>query len=222
MGKINIPPRKDLEKFLRESENTQRLIDHSNMVADLALRIADIFIAKGIWVNKEVLEAGAILHDISIGKHHVPEHGMIGHDMILELGLPEPVARLADIHMPWSEDEAKTLNFPPKYCKDHFPSNWEEKIFIAADSIPFLAIYMEVDPWTNEPGKLIEAVLPFFNEDYFLPITGKNVEKDYPFFIRWLRSTQEILENYSRSDFIEFRRELESKYPPDYLKEVAR
>lgn len=218
---MNIPSRKDLEKILRDAGNTQRLIDHSNMVADLALRIADIFIAKGTWVNKVVLEAGAILHDISYEKHHGPDHGMIGHDMILELGLPEPVARLADIHEPWSEDEAKTLNLPPKYCKDHFPSNWEEKIFIAADSIPFLAIHMGVDPWTNEPYKLIDAVLPYFNEDYFLPITGKKIEKDHPFFKRWLRATQEILEHYPRSDFVEFRKELESKYPLDYLKEVA-
>ncbi|MFC1803899.1 HDIG domain-containing metalloprotein, partial [Thermoproteota archaeon] len=194
MTNMNIPNREKLVNYLKETGNSQRLIDHSNMVADLCLRIADIVIKKGIKVDKKILEAGAILHDISFDKHHGPDHGMIGHDMILELGLPEAVARLAEIHEPWSENETRMLKIPEKYCRDHFPINWEEKIFIAADSIPFLDIYSGIDPWINDRDELIDAALPFFNDDYFMPITGKEITKDHPFLRRWIRATKEVLE----------------------------
>ena len=179
--------REELIIMLKDAGNGQRLIDHSKMVADLSLRIANILIdEKGIHVNKRVLEAGAILHDISWEKHRGPDHCLIGHDMILDLGLPESVARIAEIHEPWSKEECETLKMPEKYCKDHFPIAWEEKIFIAGDSIPFFEIYSGCNPWSDKYETLAEKVLPFYNDEYFIPITGSPIDIHQPFLKRWI------------------------------------
>ncbi|MBW3021980.1 HD domain-containing protein [Candidatus Woesearchaeota archaeon] len=111
---MNIPTEQECMNLLEE--HNPRMIEHSVFVKELSLKIADIITQRGINVNRELLIAGALLHDIK--KSHVgDQHNKLGERFLLELGYPE-VARI---------------------CKNHFfetsPETTEEKIVFYVDKI---------------------------------------------------------------------------------------
>jgi len=89
---------------------------------------------KGYDVDIELVEIGAILHDIGRSKTHGTDHAAVGGEMVRRLGVAEPVARIVDRHVGAGipEDEARALGLPEGV---YVPETLEEKIVCYADKL---------------------------------------------------------------------------------------
>lgn len=111
-------------------------------MSKIAVRIARRLKDKGYDVDMELVEIGAILHDIGRSKTHNADHAAVGGNMVRQLGIAEPVARIVDRHIGAGipEDEAKALGLPDGV---YVPKTLEEKIVCYADKL--IAGWREVD-----------------------------------------------------------------------------
>jgi uncharacterized protein len=103
-------------------------------VAELATEIAEVCKQKGLKVDLELVEIGALLHDIGRSKTHSVHHAVIGAKVARSLGLPEPVLAIIKRHVGGgiTAKEAKKLGWP----KDvYIPQTLEEKIVSYADKL---------------------------------------------------------------------------------------
>jgi uncharacterized protein len=119
------------------------LLLHSNQVKDKALQILSNCKLK---LDRTIVENGALLHDIGIGRCHAPSilcngtepylaHGIIGAAMLRELDPSlEPYARICERHtgtgITAAEVTAQNLPIP---IKDYLPETPEEKLICLAD-----------------------------------------------------------------------------------------
>jgi len=129
-----LPSREQALNFLRESGCSQNVIKHCEAVAELALEIAKKCVEKGLNVNLELVEIGALLHDIGRAKTHNVHHAVAGAQIAKALGLPEPVIAIIKRHVGGgiTAEEAKKLGWP----KDVYtPQTIEEKIVAYADKL---------------------------------------------------------------------------------------
>ena len=108
----------------------------------IAVRIARQLKEKGHEVDTELVEIGAILHDIGRSKTHDADHAAVGGNMVRQLGIAEAVARIVDRHIGAGipEDEARALGLPDGV---YVPETLEEKIVCYADKL--IAGWREVD-----------------------------------------------------------------------------
>jgi len=108
---------------------SDEVIQHCLAVRDIAVRIA-----QKAHANIALVEAGAILHDIGRSKTHGILHGVLGAELARNLGLPEQIIMIIELHIgagiPKNESEA--LGLPPK---DYMPISLEEKIVAHADNL---------------------------------------------------------------------------------------
>ena len=111
-------------------------------VSKIAVRMARQLKDKGHDVDVELVEIGSILHDIGRSKTHDTDHGAVGGEMVRQLGIAEPVARIVDRHIGAGipEDEARALGLPEGV---YVPETLEEKIVCYADKL--IAGWREVD-----------------------------------------------------------------------------
>jgi len=103
-------------------------------VAELALEIAKACKQRGLGVDLELVEIGALLHDIGRAKTHSVHHAVIGAEIAKSLSLPEPVILIIKRHVGGgiSIKEAEKLGWP----KDiYVPQTLEEKIVSYADKL---------------------------------------------------------------------------------------
>ncbi|MDH7594054.1 MAG: HDIG domain-containing protein [Methanomicrobiales archaeon] len=84
-------------------------------------------------VDRDLVEAGAALHDIGRAKTHSIAHGQVGADICREMGLPEEIARIVECHV--------GAGIPPCECillglapRDCVPFTIEERIVAHADN----------------------------------------------------------------------------------------
>jgi len=129
-----LPSREQALNFLRESGCSPNVIKHCEAVAELALEIAKKCVEKGLKVNLELVEIGALLHDIGRAKTHSVHHAVAGAQIAKALGLPEPVIAIIKRHVGGgiTAEEAKKLGWP----KDVYtPQTIEEKIVAYADKL---------------------------------------------------------------------------------------
>jgi len=131
---MRLPSREEAIKMLMESGCTPGVILHSLTVSQLAVEIADKLSRRGVKVNRQLVEVGAILHDIGRSKTSTVHHGVIGAKMLRDRGLPEPVALIAERHVGCGipREEAKRLGWPDK---NYSPETIEEKIVAYADKL---------------------------------------------------------------------------------------
>ncbi|MEM2673340.1 MAG: TIGR00295 family protein, partial [Candidatus Bathyarchaeia archaeon] len=120
--------------FLRESGCPENVIKHCEAVADLAVEIAKKCLEKGVNVNLELVEMGALLHDIGRAKTHSVHHAVIGAQIAKTLGLPEPIITIIKRHVGGgiTAQEAKKLGWPRDV---YTPQTLEEKIVAYADKL---------------------------------------------------------------------------------------
>ncbi|MGQ9506366.1 MAG: TIGR00295 family protein [Candidatus Bathycorpusculaceae bacterium] len=129
-----LPSREEALYFLRKSGCSRNVIKHCETVAELALEIAKICNGKGYDVNLELVEIGALLHDIGRSKTHSVHHAIIGAEIAQTLGLPKKVISIIKRHVGGgiTVTEAKKLGWP----KDiYIPITLEEKIVSYADKL---------------------------------------------------------------------------------------
>jgi len=111
----------------------ENVIEHCLAVRDLAVEMAERCDAD---VDVDLVEVGAILHDIGRSKTHDLDHAVVGAEIVRELGYPEEVARIVERHIGAgiTAEEARELGLPPK---DYVPETLEEKIVAHADNLVF-------------------------------------------------------------------------------------
>ena len=119
------------------------LLSHSASVSALALRIADNL---GLDLDRDEIEAAAMLHDIGIIRTNAPGidclgeapylcHGAIGADMLRECGAPETLALVAERHTGagLTPDEIENAGLPLPKGRSYMPESCLERLTCYAD-----------------------------------------------------------------------------------------
>ncbi|MFX0080342.1 MAG: HDIG domain-containing metalloprotein [Candidatus Hodarchaeota archaeon] len=125
-----LPDREYAIDLLRKLKIPYSVRRHSEKVADKALEIANK-ITK-VKVDKNLIEIGALLHDIGRTKTHGFKHALIGGKILRERGFSDKLAKICETHILGGLDveDAKRFNLPEK---DFLPLSLEEKIICLAD-----------------------------------------------------------------------------------------
>jgi uncharacterized protein len=123
-------PRDHYVAILQDAGCDAGVIAHCHTVADYALDLA----GDNPLINRELLEAGAMLHDIGRGTTHSIFHAQAGADTCRALGLSEPIARIIECHTGagLSADECTLLGLLPRDC---IPRTIEERIVAHTDNL---------------------------------------------------------------------------------------
>lgn len=116
---MNIPTKEECLKILKENSVPGNIVAHLKAVHDFSLKICDILDKKGIKANRELVAAGALLHDLK--KLSPNDHVIEGFEYIKSIGFPE-VAEVVKRHGLAHLDS-----------RDFSPKTWEEKIVFYAD-----------------------------------------------------------------------------------------
>ena len=121
-------------KLLSETGCSNKVIAHCKAVSALAVKFAETCKNKGLPVNVELVEVGALLHDIGRSKTHGVTHAVVGVEIAKSLNLPKPIISIIECHVGGgiAADEAEKLGLP---VKDYFPVTLEEKIVSYADKL---------------------------------------------------------------------------------------
>jgi putative nucleotidyltransferase with HDIG domain len=117
--KMSIPTHEQCLEILKENNVPNNIIKHLKAVCDFSLKVCDLLEKRGIGINRELVAAGALLHDIK--KVDSEDHIVEGYEYVKALGFPE-VASIIKKH------GLSHLDNP-----DFIPKTWEEKIVFYAD-----------------------------------------------------------------------------------------
>lgn len=160
-------------------------IHHSIVIGDAALLIADeVRKQTGADIDMEVVEVGAVLHDVGISQiqaDDMPEHAFIGAMIARDAGYSEHIARCIELHdfAGLVEEYVQGINLP---CyidkKDKLPESWEEKIVAYADMIISLEGEWFMDVW-NDDTCPARAYYDLLSLPYMTRI-GRVLTKDHP------------------------------------------
>lgn len=129
-----LPSREQALHLLLQSGCLRNVIKHCEAVAKIALEIAKACKEEGLNVDLELVEIGALLHDIGRAKTHTVHHAIIGAEMAESWGLPKPVISIIKRHVGGgiTAKEARKLG----WAKDiYVPQTLEEKIVSYADKL---------------------------------------------------------------------------------------
>ncbi len=123
---MNIPDNKTAIRLLKKFENPIHIIRHCVRVKDVSTFLSERLCKKGVHLNKDLVRAGALLHDIS--KHRSIEsggdHAIMGGKILKEMGYSE-VAQIVVCHVHLSRSllesgkisEALIVNYADKRVK---------------------------------------------------------------------------------------------------------
>lgn len=165
-----IPYRQIIDKHYESgSPLTEILIRHSSQVRDKALAIAE---AKNLLLDREQIEAAAMLHDIGIlytdapgiqcfGTEPYIRHGILGAKLLRDEGMPESVARVAERHtgagLTAQEIAEQGLPLPHK---DFLPETLLEQLICYADKF-----YSKSGDMQEKPLERVRKSLEKFGGD---------------------------------------------------------
>ncbi len=122
--------RKEALALLRKHGVGEGIVRHVEKVRDYALEIA----AQHPEADEELVEAGALLHDIGRARTHGLDHAVVGAAILRGEGVDERIVRIAERHVGagLTRAEAADLGLPPG---DYLPETIEEKIVCHADNL---------------------------------------------------------------------------------------
>jgi len=140
---MNLPSLDEMNKLHKKYAPTANALEsvwkHCHIVRHISLQIADNYYP----VNRELLEAGALLHDIGVYKLYnngVLEtsryitHGLLGYELLREEGFDEALCRFALLHtgVGITREDVEKQNLPLP-VRDYIAETDEEKIVMYAD-----------------------------------------------------------------------------------------
>ena len=141
----------DLLKRLKVPLSVRR---HSEKVADKAIEIA--LKIKKAKIDINLIEIGAILHDIGRVKTHSFKHALIGGKLLKQRGFSDKLARICETHIlgGLDKEDAKKVGLPEK---NYLPSSLEEKVICLADKhmagTREVSIQERFNRWFSKYGK---------------------------------------------------------------------
>ncbi|MDV0446539.1 Ribonuclease Y [Methanosarcinaceae archaeon Ag5] len=121
-------------QILKEEGCDDKVIEHCVTVADEAVRIARENAAAGMDVDIELVEIGALLHDLGRAQSHDIDHAVLGMELAKKHNLDERVISIIKKHVGagLTCEEAHMFGLPDD---DYMPRTLEEKIVAHADNI---------------------------------------------------------------------------------------
>jgi len=130
-----LPSREQALKLLTENGCSRNVVSHCLAVAKLALEIAETLRKKGYNIDLELVEIGALLHDIGRSRTHTVNHVIEGIRIAENESLPKGVVSIIKRHVGGgiTPDEAKTLGWPND--ESYVPLTLEEKVVSVADKL---------------------------------------------------------------------------------------
>ncbi len=119
---MRVPPQNECLQMLCTLDMPEHIQDHSRMVCRVAILLADGLIAAGLHINRELVMASALLHDITKPRSFETgeNHARTGGEYLSSLGFPEvgEVVRQHVILDHYSESmapgEAEIVNYADK------------------------------------------------------------------------------------------------------------
>jgi len=110
------------------------VISHNIVVSDYASELAGKIHQNGYAVDIELVQIGALLHDIGRSRTHDIRHGVEGVIMAKEFGLDDEIVDIIRTHIGAgiTPDDAASLGLPPDR---YIPLTLEEKIVAHADNL---------------------------------------------------------------------------------------
>ncbi len=151
---IQLPSRDIAFELLKILKVPYQVRRHSLKVSDKALDLAEKITKNSI--NLELVEIGALLHDVGRSKTHGFKHAIIGGKILRERGFPEELARICETHIlgGLDKEEAKKVGLPER---DYLPLTLEEKIICLADKhiagTKDVSIEQRFEKWFSKYGK---------------------------------------------------------------------
>jgi uncharacterized protein len=129
-----LPSREQAIQLLRENNCPPVVIRHCEAVADLASEIATKLQSKGLKINLELVQAGALLHDIGRSKTHGVNHGLVGSQIAKSEDLPESLSNIIKRHVGGgiTIEEAIKFGWP---TDNYMPQSIEEKVVSYSDKL---------------------------------------------------------------------------------------
>jgi uncharacterized protein len=129
-----LPTRKEALSFLVEAGCSAGVVRHGKAVSAFAVKIAEACRKKGLAVDAQLVEIGALLHDIGRSKTHSVNHVIAGAEIARSLDLPDSIISIVERHAGGgiSKYEAERLGWP---IKDYIPQTLEERIVTYADKL---------------------------------------------------------------------------------------
>jgi len=129
-----LPSREQALQLLREHQCPTEVINHCKAVTKLALETATALRERGLKIDSELVEVGALLHDIGRSKTHTVHHAVVGAEIVKSAGLPDSVISIIKRHVGGgiTASEAKKLGWPEDV---YVPITLEEKTVSYADKL---------------------------------------------------------------------------------------
>lgn len=127
-----LPNREQAIEILKRNHCSEKVIQHTQAVSALAVEIAKQVQAKNHPVNLQLVEVGALLHDLGRSQTHSVDHAIVGAKLAQQEGLPQEIVSIIKRHVGAgiTAEEAQWLGWP----KDNYvPQTLEEKIVCYAD-----------------------------------------------------------------------------------------
>lgn len=121
-------------QLLKDANCASHVLRHCRAVATVAVRIAREISVQGYAVDIDLVQAGALLHDLGRGVTHSIDHGVAGVIIAQSFGLSPSLIRIIERHIGSgiTPNEARRLKLP---IKDYLPKSLEEKIVTYADKL---------------------------------------------------------------------------------------
>ncbi|WP_433303197.1 HD domain-containing protein [Actinoplanes sp. CA-030573] len=120
------------ERFAPTAEALELVRTHCEIVAGIAAQLI------GPGLDAALVRAGCLLHDIGVyrlgrGDAYI-RHGILGHELLRDLGYPEELCRFCSCHtgvgITRADIERQRLPLPPA---DYVPRTGEERLVMYAD-----------------------------------------------------------------------------------------
>jgi len=107
-------------------------MQHTQAVSALAVEIAKQLQEKGHQINVQLVEVGALLHDLGRSQTHSVDHAIVGAKLAQQEGLPKEIASIIKRHVGAgiTNEEAQWLGWPED---NYIPQSLEEKVICYAD-----------------------------------------------------------------------------------------
>ncbi len=132
------------DKYYPSGSRLRSILEsHSRSVADLALELNERL---KLGLDRKVVETAAMLHDVGIyktdaagiecyGSEPYLRHGVVGADLLRDLGLPEELARVAERHTGAgiTSEDIRQMNLPLPQDRCLMPETLLERLVCYAD-----------------------------------------------------------------------------------------
>jgi putative nucleotidyltransferase with HDIG domain len=97
---LRIPTRKECDRLIHEMAMLEHIVSHSRLVCRVALLLTDHLLARHARLNRDLVRASALLHDITKTRSFKTKerHAQSGESFLREKGYPE-VGKIVGQHV---------------------------------------------------------------------------------------------------------------------------